>query len=113
MGKIKDFIAKWQDIDRPEWDKDVIEDKRNVQYTMDISDEQQEIIKEKHELDTEQIGKTLSVHYKEGEKEYTVYLHFTDTNEENHFVYEEFDSRKEAKDKVEYLMDKYTELVGN
>lgn len=111
MGRIKDFIAKWQDIDRPEWEKEVVESKKNIKYTTGINKDQKKIIEQEHNIKSDQVGEELTIHYSEN-GEFVVYIHFSDTEDETQIFADKFESRKKAKDDVEYLMDKYTELLG-
>lgn len=111
MGRIRDFIAKWQDIERPEWEKEVVESKKNIKYITNLEPEHRDIMSEKHDLEKNEVGDRLSVHYSEG-SEFEVYLHFPDTEDNTKIFSDKFDSRKDAKDDVEYLMDEYTEMLG-
>lgn len=111
MGRIKDFIAKWQDIERPEWEKEVVESKKDIKYITDLEPKQKETMANQHDLEKNEVGDKLSVHYSEDDG-FEVYVHFPDTEDDTKIFSDEFDSRKEAKDDVEYLMDEYTEMLG-
>lgn len=111
MGKIRDFLAKWQSIERPEWDMEEIESKNKIRYEKEITDEEKEWVIKKEEVDQEDAGHMLSVVYDEIDEEgHSVYAVFEDSETQEKVHYEEFEHRKAAKDRLEELLDEYSEI---
>lgn len=111
MGRIKDFLAKWQSIEKPEWNREEIESKNKVRYEEEITDKEKEWVIQKEEVEEEDAGNKLSVVYDEVDEDgFAVYAVFTDSETERKVHYEEFEHRKPAKDRLEELLDEYSEI---
>lgn len=111
MGRIRDFLAKWQSIEKPEWEKIELESKNKVKYKEQITDDEKEWVIRKEQVEEEDTGNMLSVVYDELDNDmYAVYAVFTDSESQNKVHYEEFEHRKDGKDRLEELLDEYSEI---
>jgi hypothetical protein len=111
MGRIKDFIAKWQTIERPEWKREKIEQDKKLKYKKDVSQSEKESIIKAEKVEKEDAGQKLSiVYHEENANSFVVYAIFEDSQTQNKVHLERFDHRKEAKDRLEGLLDEYTEI---
>jgi hypothetical protein len=111
MGKIKDFLAKWQTIERPDWNREKSENKNVLRYKKEVTESERASIVEAEKVDEEDSGLELSVEYKEEEGgKFAVYAVFEDSETQDRIHLERFEHRKKAKDRLEELLDEYTEI---
>lgn len=111
MGIIKDILAKWQAVRRDEWDMEKIESKSKIKYTRRIQDDEKDILREHYGVNKEDLDDVLIIVYDEiDETNHTVYVEFDNSDSEDRLHEEDFQNRRDAKNRLGELLDEYSDV---